>query len=252
MRQKTVLITRPHQQAQSLAEAIERLGGRTIILPMIKIVAKNPRQKLAELTKRSIQAQEKCIFTSANAVPVVAHLAESFFTKVIVIAIGQGTARALQQAHIRVDMIAQDQNSEGLLNLPILQQIANTRVTIFCGEDPRPLLKDSLMSRQAIVEEIFCYQRQLIHYTPAECNAALKQTDYIVITSLQSLNHFVASLEQISSDFFSMCQACPLVASSENIALAARARGFTVMRALDASDTAILKVLLEHIMTANS
>ena len=76
------------------------------------------------------------------------------------IAIGPGTARALQEYHVQDMRVPKSHHSEGILALPILQSIDGAKLAIFCGENTRPLLKNALMERGAIVDEIICYRRR--------------------------------------------------------------------------------------------
>ena len=84
-----ILITRPHRQAISLAEKIQAQGGHSIIFPTLEIVPLFPPPLLS--------SGDIAIFVSANAVDYGPPLSPEKFSKQMVIAIGTGTACALQK-----------------------------------------------------------------------------------------------------------------------------------------------------------
>jgi uroporphyrinogen-III synthase len=76
-----------------------------------------------------------------------------------VFAVGPGTARALQ-AHGLDSIITPDgQDSEALLALPQLADVAGKRVVIVRGVGGRALLADTLRARGAQVDFMECYRR---------------------------------------------------------------------------------------------
>ncbi len=130
------------------------------------------------------------IFVSANA---VLHL-ESYFPKFLntihIIAIGDGTAQALQKANINVHEVPNCHQSEGILGLACLQKIEGCRIIIFCGKDSRSLLINSLRDRGAIVDEFVCYQRKCPNVDRKILEDLLHtHIDFIVSTSLEGLNN---------------------------------------------------------------
>ena len=79
----------------------------------------------------------------------------------IIFAIGPTTAMTIENLNYAVDFIAEPHDSEGLLSLPALEknQIKNKKIIIFCGYQPKPLLKEILEQRGASVQLAFCYER---------------------------------------------------------------------------------------------
>lgn len=185
-----VLITRPRLQAKTLQNAIESLGGKTFIFPTIEI---EPLKNKKILTKTLTQLHQFdiAIFTSANAVHIIKPFWKNASYPLITIAIGSGTAKALQQYNIVVDYIPNQFNSEGILALPILQNVYKKKIVIFCGENPRTLLSSTLSKQEAIVSEIFCYSRKLPKYIDSSQikQIQLLPIDIIVSSSKESLNN---------------------------------------------------------------
>jgi uroporphyrinogen-III synthase len=77
-----------------------------------------------------------------------------------VAAVGGGTRRELEK-HGVADVIAPQSgaDSEALLALPELQNVAGKRVAILRGDGGRALLGDTLAARGARVEHVTCYRR---------------------------------------------------------------------------------------------
>jgi len=150
------LNTRPKKQARALSQLIQNAGGAVLEVPFIEIAPPDKKEKsLAQLQK--IKDHDTVIVTSANAIELLLaglHLRHPTF-----IATGSATAAALQKAGIKNILLPKTFNSEGILAMPFLQQIKNTSIWICTGENPRPLLFNTLQKRGHQVELIFCYKR---------------------------------------------------------------------------------------------
>lgn len=197
----------------------------------------NLRQQISTL-----QPQDLVIFLSANAVPAIQSIWSEYNPEPRVIAIGGGTAEALIHAGIAVNVIPNQHDSDGLLLLPQLQQVQSQRINIFCGENPRPLLKQTLTQYGARVSEVICYRRRLPKYAVTELTTALNRADRVVCTSLESLQNLIG---QLPLTFISQLNQRLIVISPRMLRYAQR---FSLQPALadGASDAAILQVLLNQ------
>ncbi|MFC3123179.1 uroporphyrinogen-III synthase [Agaribacter flavus] len=86
-----------------------------------------------------------------------------FICKEATISIGQATTHAIQQAKlpwVKQLIQATQQNSEGVLALPILQDLKAKRVLIVKGKGGRDLLETSLCNKGATVDALAVYERQ--------------------------------------------------------------------------------------------
>jgi uroporphyrinogen-III synthase len=102
-----------------------------------------------------------------------------------VFAVGERTAAALAAAGH--DAVRPEQaDSEGLLGLPVLADVAGTRVLLVCGEGGRALLAESLAGRGARVERFVCYRRRHLVALPAG-SFAPSDIDVIVAGSSDGL-----------------------------------------------------------------
>ncbi len=96
---RTVVITRPAHQAERLARQIQEWGGKIIIFPLLEILPVDDDGSLPAVME-NLPAYQIAIFVSANAVHYAMPFCRGPFT-IHSIAIGPGTARALQTYHVR-------------------------------------------------------------------------------------------------------------------------------------------------------
>jgi uroporphyrinogen-III synthase len=157
---RTVLVTRPAQQAAALTQAIRAVGGAAFEFPALAIEAVPPealRESLAQLAAADI-----AIFISPNAAAfgmAAIRAAGALPASLQVFAVGPGTARALEAQGVGDTVTPDGQDSEALLALPPLQEVAGKRVVIVRGVGGRPLLADTLTARGADVHFLECYRR---------------------------------------------------------------------------------------------
>lgn len=195
-----VLVTRPAAQAQHLAELIEQAGGEAIRFPTLAIA---PPRDTAVLDRvlADIARFDMAIFISPNA---VTHGLASLKThgglptRLKVAAIGRGTAKVLRDAGIaNVIVPAEDSDSETLLALPLLNNVAGKHVVIFRGEGGRELLGDTLRARGAEVIYAECYRRARPDADTAPLNARFHAggVDIVTVTSVETLHNLHALLD---------------------------------------------------------
>lgn len=231
-----ILLTRPAHQQTALKTALIENGFDVLTLPCLHI---EPIDYASPL----ITSNDIVIFTSQNAVfccqknniPCVP-------TNSFVIAIGPATQVALKEKKIKA-LIPTQFNSEGLLNLKALQSVRDRSIFIFCGENPRPLLADTLKQRGAHVQVIPCYRRQCPFYTDAELQKLMQHPiECIVSTSPDSLNN----LNTLFSHHTAWLHQQNLLVVSEKMQKQARSLGFhrAISRAKAATNEAIVEALL--------
>lgn len=192
-----IAVTRPRDQAAPLAQAIAQVGGKPLLFPLLEIEAAELtpalRGQLSHLTQADL-----AIFISPNAVQYGTAALRAADVElppsVKIAAVGQGSAKALRELGI-AGVIAPTErfDSEGLLALPELQQVAGRRVAIFRGNGGRELLGDTLTARGAVVEYVECYRRS----KPPQDGAALLAAapDAITVTSSEALGYLWQMLD---------------------------------------------------------
>jgi uroporphyrinogen-III synthase len=142
---------------------IEAAGGKVILFPVLAIAPPQDHKVVLSVLQRLAQF-DLAVFISPNAVGYGLRYAAQVGglpTKLQIAAVGAGTARALQAAgHPPTLAPEHDFNSEALLALPALQQVAGKKIIIFRGEGGREHLADTLRSRGAHVEYVQVYRRE--------------------------------------------------------------------------------------------
>jgi uroporphyrinogen-III synthase len=219
-----VVITRPRDQAVSLAQRIVQEGGHSILFPLLEISPIADPLPLHQLVSHLAEFN-LAIFISPNAVRygMEAIQAVGALPAALKIAtVGQGSAKALRALDVAEIIAPQDKfDSEALLALPELQNVANWRVVIFRGEAGRELLGDTLKERGAYVEYAACYQRAKPQHDAATLLAA--DPHIIAITSSEALAYLWEMLDKPSR---TRLTGLPLFVPHERIAQAAQKLGW--------------------------
>src|SRR3989338_8880463 len=161
-----IAVTRPRDQAARLARRIEQAGGIPLLFPLLDIAPVQDQQALHKQISRLAQKEplaasfeerqfDLAIFISPNAVQygmAAIRAAGELPQNLKIATVGQGSAKALRELGIaNVIAPAERFDSEGLLALPELQDVAGWRVLIFRGDGGRELLGDTLKARGAAV-----------------------------------------------------------------------------------------------------
>jgi uroporphyrinogen-III synthase len=194
-----IVITRPAEQADALAQLIREQGGRPILFPVIVIRDVADETRLSALIER-LETFDVAIFISPNAASrgIRAVRARRDLPDTLsMIAIGDGTARELQRQGVASVTVPPGRfDSESLLKLPQLQTVDGLHVVIFRGEGGRALLGDTLAARGAIVEYAECYKRDRPEIDPRSLIEAWSrgEVDAIVVTSSEGLRNLQALL----------------------------------------------------------
>ena len=204
-----ILNTRPTHQAFELTQQLESIGANVIELPMIEIKTLAINENI-----NNIKSSNIVIAVSANVIGALS----SIWPKDLepyVIAIGPGTAQALQHMGIHVSSTPEHYSSEGILSMPILQDVADKNIFILCGQDPKPLLSDTLIQRGANVSQIICYHRICPHPTQEQLHSLVsKPINLIISTSQANLKNLYSILGGSHSDWLSQI---PLLVVSQSM-----------------------------------
>ncbi len=236
-----LLITRPKEQAEKLAEVLSRLEADPIIFPTL-IIEPLLNPKIDELDFTQVDA---LIFLSPNAVNYSVALAtinwQNIPTRCRVLSMGSGTTEALENFGVRVDYQPRTAgSSETLLKLPELVQVAGKHIVLIAGIGGRELLVETLQERGAKVQKLAVYRR----HGPTCGLPALGGIDAIISTSGESLKN----LKQVLSDSDQLeLMAAPLLIISQRMIHLAKELGFSgpVFVAEGASNAAIVEKLIE-------
>lgn len=223
-----IVITRPRQAAEALAEELSAAGARPFVFPALAIEDLPWSERIAASIERLSHASW-AIFVSANAVEKglpAARKGGAWPATVRIAAVGEATAQALHAAGLQ-DVAAPHErhDSDALLALPQLQEVAGQRIMIFRGEGGRERLKEGLEARGAHVEYIECYRRVRPSADPSALLAAWTRGEVSAVSVLsgETLENFLA---MIGPDGERLAASTPLLVPHEAIARHTAARRF--------------------------
>lgn len=181
-----VLITRPLESSQQLAEQLAELGTNSIVIPMYGFTARDPildfQSVWSEPTRRKL-----AVFTSPRAVQFgisyIPNLDALEFA-----AIGPATCEELARAGFPVHLKSDNgYRSEDLLQLPALATKPGDAV-IFCAPGGRETLSIGLVNLGWDVVKAMVYERVAVEIKPAQLDALSAADDLLSIwTSISAL-----------------------------------------------------------------
>jgi uroporphyrinogen-III synthase len=241
---RTVLVTRPAHQAAALAQVIRAAGGTAFEFPAIEVEAVALDElsiPLARLAEADI-----AIFISPNAAQfgiAAIRARDALPGAVRVFAVGPGTARALQAQGVSGVITPDGQDSEALLALPQLAEVAGKKVVIVRGVGGRALLAGTLRPRGARVGFMECDRRlrPQADATPLLARWQAGGIDAVTVTSAEALHNLAAQLGEAGRPLLA---ATPLFAPHEKIAEAARRFGIAHVIATPGGDDGLVDGLL--------
>jgi uroporphyrinogen-III synthase len=243
-----VLITRSEKKAQQLALSIQQQGMLCVNQPLFDYQPLDNSQKCeALLTQVDI-----VIFVSVAAVEF-AHTSypASYWQFKHVLAVGKATQNALKQLDILNVLSPEQENSEGLLKLPLLETgLCDKKITIVRGNGGREHLAETLKNRGSKVSYLESYQR-VWRIFPKDISKQWyeQQINCIVVTSNAILEKLVqlmrittpSNINDITSYWLKQCV---WIVVSKRIANTAVSLGLTqVVTCSGASDKQIIAAL---------
>lgn len=195
-----------------------------LLLPGLSLRAA-PDREAARAQWEKAQRDDVLIFTSPAAVRHAMALAPPA-TRASVIAVGQSTARALHRHGIDAQVPGARQDSEGVLDLPVLQHAQGRHVALITAPDGRGLLQQQLAARGAAIREVHVYRRSAARLGRRHIQAVqhLSPKACVLLSSAESIQHLQTQLPE--EVWRRLCSA-NAIASSERIAEQARASGFS-------------------------
>jgi uroporphyrinogen-III synthase len=240
---KTILITRPDGRERHLRQLIEQAGGSVIHYPAFMILppADLEIEHLINI-RDQLHSFTMAIFISQTAVEQSQIYFPVLPEHLTIVSIGSKTTQALEQRGIRVDIEAEDHDTESLLKAEEFQmpRLQGQRILIFRGIGGRALLGDTLANRGAQVRYVEIYRREIPHHQPLT-ESQIDSLDALTVSSNEGLDNLVTLMEDPS-----LLIDIPLVLPSLRAAKLARQHGFkTIISAENATDEATLAAL-EH------
>lgn len=244
---RTLAVTRPLEQADSLCRRIEAAGGQAIRFPVLAIGPAPDTAQLEAIVPR-LDEFDLAFFVSPNAI----HHALDFVLArrtwpagLRGATVGKGSGQVLLQRGFAAPVVPEDGfDSESVLAMPEFAAAAvrGRKVVIFRGDGGRDLIRDTLRARGAEVEYVTCYRRFCPEPDPALLlqPAACGELDGLLLTSSEGVRNLVSIL---GADGMNALSAVPVFASHARIAAQARGAGFISVIETAAGDDGLLRAL---------
>jgi uroporphyrinogen-III synthase len=188
---RRIVITRPRDRAQRLAERLRSLGAEPIVFPTVRIEPADPGPLDAAV--RSLEHYDWIVFTSANGV-------DAFYVRLLaagkdarelarrkVAAIGPVTAQALRQRGIEPALVPEEYVAEAILRA--LGEVRGQHFLLPRADIAREALAAGLRRKGAVVTEVAAYRTVGAGTAPPD----LSRADAVTFTSSSTVRHFVAS-----------------------------------------------------------
>jgi uroporphyrinogen-III synthase len=231
-----VLVTRPEGQQHVLLAALRQAGFEVSYAPSLRIEA-SALNTAERHCLENIDHYHAVIFISRNAAEfALAHL-DAVWPQwpigVNWLAVGEATAETLAQAGLQPEHPPEGFNSEALLAMPCLQDLADKKVLLLRGEGGREVLAPTLRQRAEQLDEVVLYRRARV----AEFVWPLAPVDVLMVTSQQGWECILAQAKTPLS------HSCRIIAGSERIAALIRAAGFDATAADSPHDRDMLAAL---------
>jgi len=243
-----VLITRPLEQSIGMEAMVTTRGGVAYVFPSLEINLADTDTLHASLDR--VQAGDVLIFVSTNAVRGVFHeVGEELrhnLASALIAAVGERTQAALAAENLFVAIAPKrkQQNSEGLLHHPLLQDLAGRHVYIVRGQTGREILRETLIERGAQLEYVQAYSRNIPRsYNNASVIKALNtgRIQFVMLTSFAAFENLRLML---GSEADTLLKNTQLVVPGKRIAQKIRdLYPFLIHEADNASDKEMLGAL---------
>ncbi len=194
----TVVVTRPRGQAAGLAAPLEQAGARVLLCPVVEIVALG----LTDAVRAAIAGLDgygTVVFTSANGVAIFCErlrdcgLDAAALAARELVAIGPGTAAALEERGLVASLVPEEHVAEGVVAALAARarRLAGRRVLLPRSCAARAVLPDELRRHGALVDVVDLYDAVPAAALPCAAGA-IEAADYVAFTSSSTVRAFVA------------------------------------------------------------
>jgi len=238
---RTIVVTRPRQQASALAAKLEALGANVLAFPTIRIEPPEDNQALADCVRRLCDF-DWIVFTSANGV-------DQFFDVLRnanrdsrslhgckICCIGSGTAAALSRHGVRADLVPGRFTSEAVFDaLAGRETLAGKRFLLPRADIAGRALPAKLQAAGAEVTDVAAY-RTLPGQPQPKVLEALQcgQVDIVTFTSSSTARNYAAMISKVLDNipgdvaYVSIGPETSRAARAAGLEIAAEARQHTI------------------------
>lgn len=228
-----------------MAALVNAHGGMPYVVPCLEITLSPTAELRASLS--CVQAGDVLIFVSANAVRgVFQNISDALryqLASAQIAAVGQRTQAALaaENLFVAISPDSKHQNSEGLLQHPLLQDLTGRHVFIVRGQSGRETLRETLVERGAKLDYIQAYTRIIPRNYDRISLKEMFQADQIQYVMLTSFAAFENIIQMLGPGADPILKRVQLVVPGTRVAQKIREHySFSVSEARNASDKEML------------
>jgi uroporphyrinogen-III synthase len=227
---KTILVTRPREQSETIVRGLERRGARVILAPAIELVPARSAALSRALRDLAAGGYAWITLTSRAAVEVLSARLRPRDVRAKVAAIGEGTAEAFRRwARREPDLMPATFTTAALS-----QAFPRGSGRVLCARaDIAPEgLEDALASKGWSPERVDAYRTRMPRSLPEEATDALRAgaVDAVTFTSASTVRGFVRALGAVKGNPKVVCigPVTAREAREHGLAVAAVARPHTI------------------------
>jgi len=194
---RRVIITREHQEEDTLSDALEENGAEIVLFPTISFQPPDSYEE-ADRALAQLEDFQWIIFTSSNGVRFFMERAWSQgkdvrnFSHLHFAAIGSGTEHTLKSQYIRADLVPEEFSAEGVVRAFTERSITGARILIPRAQKTRDVLDQGLRALPNEVLSVPIYKTVVPSaLQQAEQFAIVQNCDCIVFTSSSTVHNFI-------------------------------------------------------------
>jgi uroporphyrinogen III methyltransferase/synthase len=203
---KRILITRPKERAKEFAELLTAEGAKPIFFPVIQISPLSDTSILDNIL-RNIANYDWLILTSVHAVEAVFNRLETLEIVIPkhprIAVVGMQTEASLSSYGIKANFIPAEYTAESIAD-GLGMNISSKRVLLPQSNLSRDILRTSLRSAGAIVDEVIAYHTLKVQPEPEAIASLRSGVDIITFASPSSVNGFVDVLTENEIDIHNL------------------------------------------------
>jgi uroporphyrinogen-III synthase len=197
---RTVLVTRPHPEADELARLLRRRGARAIVAPGIELAPVHSAALTKALAELSDGAFAWVTLTSPRTVQVLSDSLKPREVRAEVAAVGEGTAAAFRRWSRRdADLVPKTFTTEGLARA---FPRGRGRVLMPRADVAPAGLEDALQRKGWRPTRVEAYRTRSARRLPLEARTALEraEVDAVTFTSASIVRGFVGALGAVKGN----------------------------------------------------
>lgn len=195
---RRVAVTRARDQASELAGKLSALGAEVLELPLIRITKEVSKQDLADVMLE-LGGYDWIVFTSANGVRFFFEEFLRLFDDIRSLgllrfaSVGEGTAKAIQALHLKVECQPEVATAEALADALIATgSLDSAKVLVVTGSLNRDTLIAKLEGAQAIVDQFQVYKTEPTDLSadPVAADFRTRGADAVLFASSSAVQSF--------------------------------------------------------------